>query len=97
MISEQEIMDVVGKQRSFFNSSATHSYEFRIDQLKKFKEGMKKFEGQIIAALKDDLGKSEFESYFTEAGLVLHDLTHTIKSLKKWMKPTKRSDVPAGV
>jgi len=62
MITEQEIIDIVSKQHVFFNSSATHAYDFRIDQLRKFKEGVKKFESQMITALKDDLGKSDFEA-----------------------------------
>ncbi|MFB3100999.1 MAG: aldehyde dehydrogenase [Gammaproteobacteria bacterium] len=93
MKNEKEIIDIVSKQREYFNSSVTHAYEFRINELKKLKEGIKKFEGQFLAALKNDLGKSEFESYLSEIGFVLYDLSDTIKQLKKWMKP-KRIKTP---
>lgn len=93
MINEQGIVEIVRKQHTFFNSSVTHTYNFRINELQKLKRGIKRFEDQFSAALKDDLGKSEFESYATETGLVLHDLTNTIKHLKKWMKP-KRIKTP---
>lgn len=61
--------------------------------MQKLKIGIKKFERQFSAALKADLGKSEFEAYATEIGFVLHDLTYTIKHLKRWMKP-KRIKTP---
>lgn len=89
MEHEQVIIETVLKQHAFFNSSPTHSYNFRINELQKLKKGINKFESQLSAALKADLGKSEFESYATEIGFVLHDLTNTMKNLKKWMKPER--------
>ena len=89
MITEREITEIVSKQYEFFDTSVTHSYEFRINELQKLKKKIKKFENQFTAALKKNLGKSVFESYATEVGFILHDLTNTIKDLKKWMKPKK--------
>jgi aldehyde dehydrogenase (NAD+) len=85
----QDIGEIVRKQHVFFNSSATHAYSFRIHKLEKLKKSINKYEDQFRTALKKDLGKSEFESYATETGFVLHDLTNTIKQLKKWMKPVR--------
>lgn len=84
-----EIAEIVRQQHIYFNSSITYSYDFRVDQLRKLKNGIEKFEGKFTNALKADLGKSRFESYVTEIGFVLHDLTNTIKDLKKWLKPRK--------
>jgi len=89
MITKQEITEIVSKQYEFFGTSVTHSYEFRINELQKLKKNIKKFEDQFTAALRKNLGKSVFESYSTEVGFILHDLTNTIKDLKKWMKPKK--------
>jgi len=91
--NEQKIIDIVKSQHDFFKSSPTFSYEFRIEQLKKLKAAIKKYEDEFISAFKIDLGKSEFESYLTEIGFVLLDLSETIKNLKKWMKP-KRVKTP---
>ena len=92
-MNEQEIIELVKNQRVYFNSSATHSYDFRIEQLKKLKSGIKKYEQRFMDALRADLGKPEYEAYISEVGTVLHDLTNTIKNLKKWMKP-KRVKTP---
>ncbi|MCP3924291.1 MAG: aldehyde dehydrogenase [Desulfobacterales bacterium] len=89
MINEQEIANIVKKQRDFFNSKTTMGYDFRIDQLKKLKAGFKRYENRFLDALKKDLGKPEFEAYSTEIGFTLHDLSGTIKKLKRWMKPKK--------
>ncbi|MCP4180005.1 MAG: aldehyde dehydrogenase family protein [bacterium] len=93
MVTEQEIIEIVLKQHKFYNSLATYSYDYRINELQKLKKGIIKFENQLLAALKDDLGKCEFEAYLTEIGFILHDLSCTIKNLKKWMKP-KRVKTP---
>lgn len=89
IINENEIIKIVTNQRVFFNTRTMQSYEFRLDQLQKLKAGIIKYEKEFITALKTDLGKSEFEVYATEIGFTLHDLTNTIKNLKKWMKPKK--------
>ncbi len=93
MKNKQEIPDAVKKQHDYFNSSATMSYDFRIKQLQNLKKVIKKFEPRITKALNDDLGKPAFETYLSEVGFVLLDLSHSIKDLKKWMKP-KRIKTP---
>ena len=64
-------------------------YQLRITYLKNLKEAILKHETQIKKALYDDLGKSSHESYLTEIGVVLSELSLFIKNLKKWMKPIK--------
>ena len=41
---------------------------------------------QIHAALKKDLGKSNFESYMCETGLVLSEITHMLKNIRSYAK-----------
>mgnify|MGYP002725641360 CR=1 FL=1 len=89
MMGEQEIIEIIRNQRAFFNSSATRSRRFRMKQLGKLKEGLQRYEARFAAALAQDLGKSEFEAYATEIGFTLHELTRTMKQLKRWMRPKK--------
>lgn len=86
---QQEIIETVQKQRTYFNSFATNPYEFRVEQLHKLKKAIHDYESELSKALKQDLGKCEFESYVTEIGFVLHDISYTLKKLKRWMKPKK--------
>jgi len=85
----KDIIDIVAEQRNFFKTGATKSYQSRIDNLKKLKVALVKYESLLHAALKQDLGKPEFEAYLSETGFSLHDITETIGKLKRWMKPKR--------
>ena len=88
--SEQEIIEIVARQHDYFKSGATKSYQNRVDNLKKLKAALIKYETEMHVALKQDLGKPEFESYLSETGFTLHDLSTTLSKLKSWMKPKWR-------
>jgi len=88
-MNENELSQLVDKQRVYFSAKETISYQFRVNQLLKLRDAIKKYESDFIAALEHDLGKSEFESYLTEIGYILYELSHTLKNLKKWMKSKK--------
>lgn len=85
--TETEIINIVSRQRGFFKSGTTRSYKSRIKNLSLLKAALIKYENDLHNALKQDLGKPEFESYLTETGFCLHDITTTLKKLKGWMKP----------
>ena len=57
--------------------------------LKKLKQVIKENEDKILDALKKDLGKSNFESYATEVGLVYEEINTHIKKYKKVVKNRK--------
>lgn len=86
-----KINETFEKQAAFFNSHKTKDLNFRLEQLKKLKSAILKNEEKIEEALWKDLHKSKTEAYGTEIGLVLSDLTHHIKKLKKWAKPRRVS------
>jgi aldehyde dehydrogenase (NAD+) len=86
--------------RNFFNSGTTKTYAFRIEQLKKLKQAIVKYEKEISTALYADLKKSPEESYSTEIGLVLAEISLAIKKLRTWMEPqsvpTDLANLPSG-
>ena len=92
-MTEQEIQSVLEKQRDYFASGATLSYEARSAVLSRLKETLLRREDDIHAALKADLGKSATESYMCETGLTLSELTWMQKHLKGLMKE-KRVPTP---
>ncbi|MEN8077200.1 aldehyde dehydrogenase family protein [Clostridioides difficile] len=87
MISEKEILN---DQKEYFAKDNTLSFQFRLEKLKKLKKNIIAYEDELKVALYKDLGKSEIESYASEIGFVLASITHTIRNLKKWMKPEKK-------
>ena len=78
---------------SAITRTGTPTLERRKQLLTKLKAVIQKREPAITKALKDDLGKSAFESYITEVGLIVEEISHTLKHLDSWGKP-KRVSTP---
>lgn len=62
----EEIQALLGAQRTFFNSGATLSVDFRIKSLRRLYDAVKAHEDDIHAALTADLGKSAYEGFMCE-------------------------------
>ncbi len=86
-----KIEKAVNKARRYFNTNATYDYYFRLNSLKALYKNLKKYEHEILDALKKDLNKSKTEAYFTEYYLVMDEVKYAIRNFKKWMKPEKKS------
>lgn len=91
MLTQEDIKENFNQKRTFFDDGHTQSYEFRLEQLKKFKAAIEKYEEEILEALHKDMRKPKFEAYTSEIGIMLEEIEHTIKHLKSWMEPQKVS------
>ena len=89
-LSQEEAGLILEKQNEYFNSQATKDVDFRIAQLKLLKSSIKRYEEQIVEALKKDLGKHKCESYATEIGFVYNSISYIIRNLRRWMRPQKK-------
>ncbi len=78
--------DLLARQKQFFQTGVTLSLAFRIAQLKKLRAAVIAHEEEIAEALKEDLGKSAFESYMCETGLALSEITYMIRHTKRFSK-----------
>lgn len=83
------IKEIVKKQKDYFNTFETLNINFRIEKLKKLKKVIIENEQLIKEALYKDLHKSSTESYMTEIGMALSEITYTLKYLKNWAKVKK--------
>ena len=81
MTSEQ-ISDLLQKQRTFYKSGVTIPVAFRLEQLKKLYAAVKRYEDEIQEALRADLGKSHYEGFMCETGLVLSEISYMIRHTK---------------
>jgi len=82
-MTNHEAGALLEKQRAFYRSGATIPVRFRIAQLKKLYAAVKKHESQINAALKSDLGKSAYEGFMCETGLVLSEISYMIRHTRR--------------
>ena len=86
-----QIEQLVAQQRAFFASGATRAISARILLMKQIYQSVKNHEQEILDALAADLGKSSMESYMTEIGITLKELSHTMKHVERWAKPQRRA------
>ncbi len=94
-----EITEILATQRAFFRSGATLDVSFRVRQLKKLYAAIQKYEPQIVEALRADLGKSDFEGYMCEIGMVLSEISHMRKHVRGYARartaPTPQAQFPS--
>lgn len=81
-----DIHALVEAQHKYYQSGATRPVEFRIEALRKLQRAIRANEKLLADALKQDLNKSETESYMCETGMVLEELSYHIKHVAKWAK-----------
>ena len=75
--------------RSYFETGETKSVDFRKAQLTRLKQAVIDHADQLQEALYTDLKKSPEESWVTETGFVLSEISNAINNIGKWMKPKR--------
>ena len=81
-----EIQGIVAAQRAYFQSGKTLPVAARKAALGKLRTAMETYRLRIEAALQQDLGKCELESFMCETGLSLSELSYVEKHLSGWAK-----------
>lgn len=85
-MTSTEIQSLLSKQREYYKSGVTIPVRFRVEQLKKLYDTVKKYENEVNEALTVDLGKSHFEGFMCESGLVLSEISYMIRHTKHFAK-----------
>ncbi|WP_426454839.1 aldehyde dehydrogenase [Paenibacillus sp. S-38] len=88
-MDSERIRSVIIQQKDHFNRGLTRSLAVRQAHLDALRGAVKRYEADIIAALRADLGKSELEAYSTEIGFLLEEIRFVSKRMKGWAKPRK--------
>ena len=86
-VNKLEISELYNIQDKHIKSHSKLSVSERIHYLVKLKKIIQSRENEIYNALKSDLNKPKFESYATEIGFLLNEISLFIKNLEKWAKP----------
>ena len=87
--NNEEIRDIVEKQRGYFRSGATMDIGWRITQLKKLKAAVIAHEEEFERALAEDLGRSAVEAYLCDIGPIIVEINEMIRGLHKWARPER--------
>ena len=85
-MDQQQISAIVSAQRAYFESGKTLCTCNRKKALKKLYDAIVSHEKDLIDALQKDLGKSDFESYMCEIGMVLDEISYMLKHVDDFAK-----------
>ena len=88
--TQETIHETVEAQRRFFRSGATLDVGWRIEQLKKLKAAVQAREKELLAALHEDLGRCDTESWFCDIGSSIVEINEAIHGLRRWARPETR-------
>lgn len=77
------------RQKAYWLSGRTKEIAFRKNALSTLKNGVKKREKQLLSALAEDLGKSVYEGYMTEIGMVYEEIDLAVRELEDWARPER--------
>ena len=70
-------------QKEYFENGKTLSISFRKRKLHDLYKTIQKNKDKIVKALKEDLGKSEYEAYMCEIGMVYSEISFMLKNIDK--------------
>jgi coniferyl-aldehyde dehydrogenase len=80
------------RQRAAYLGNPVPDYEARCSDLRKLKTFVREHQDAICDAINADYGhRSRHETLLAEVLPVLHGIDHTLKHLKRWMKPQRRA------
>lgn len=88
-MNRNEISGIVSSQKNFFATGTTKDITFRKEMLLRLKYAIIDNTDLITEALKADLNKCETESYMTEIGMVLEEISTHLKNINRWAKVKK--------
>lgn len=75
--------------KNTFASGKTKPLPWRIEQLTQIRKMVVEQQDKIFVAMQQDLGRCNMESWTAELGGVISEVDHSLKHLKKWVKPRK--------
>lgn len=91
MTAAQTLADV----QHVYRTGRTRNIDWRLGQLSALQQLLEDHAEAIEAALQTDLGKNGFESWVSEIGLVLHEISQLRKQVASWAKPQRvRTPIP---
>ncbi|MCM1404531.1 MAG: aldehyde dehydrogenase [Prevotella sp.] len=88
-MADEAIRKIYQQQRAHMGQSPLRQPRYRIQKLRQLYRNIKMMQDEICEALHMDLNKSAVESYMTEIGLVLSEISYMKKHLRRFAKPQR--------
>lgn len=84
-----ELAALIQRQRAYWRAGHTLTTRARRGALATLADGIRRHESNLLAALKSDLGKPEFEGYSAELALVQDEIAFMRRRLHRWTRPRR--------
>lgn len=81
---------IVTAQRAYFALGKTRSLAHRVRALEALRNAIVTHEQEILDALQSDLHKAPVESYATEIGIVLEEISFALRHVRRWARPQRK-------
>ena len=85
-MDNEQILQIIKSQKVYHEKHKTSTFKERKNALKRLYRNIQLLKQEIFDALKNDLGKSEVESYMTEVGLSLNEIAYMIRHGRRFAK-----------
>ena len=82
-----EYSELLDSQKRYFNSGGTRDLKSRKAALKKLMNILKSNEARLSEAVMADFGKSAFDAYATELGLIYSEIKFQMRHLRGFARP----------
>jgi aldehyde dehydrogenase (NAD+) len=83
------IAGIVDRARARFDSGVTRPLAWRTERLRAFRQLLVEGEAELLGALEADLHKPAIEGWATDIAVTRAEIDHTLKHLRRWMRPEK--------
>ena len=83
---KEDVEQILQDQKKFFESGKTLDINYRLDNLKKLRSLILRYEKELSEALNNDFQKPYFEVLATESRFVISELNMMIRNLRKWSR-----------
>lgn len=80
---------LLNAQQTYFDSGATLPISWRLEALDRLKTAVLQGQDALCRALERDLGKSRYESYLTEIGQILEEITFLRRHVRRFAAPRR--------
>lgn len=87
--TEEEIRQIVDRQRAYFRTGETLDVKWRLNQLKKLRAAVIAHENEFVDALAADLGRSSTEAYLCDVVPIVLEIDEMISGLRRWARPER--------
>ena len=78
------VVPAINKARATFNSGKTKNIQYRIAQLNALKKGMQTMSKDLTDAVKADIGRESFVTWFSELSILEKEINHALAHIQKW-------------